>query len=126
MGAFALRINSFRIRELIFPSSYPEPYLMRSCRVGDVLVVPFVSWLTNNHGYYTDDVRGRHGKLVSTATSTANMRKESWSEEKGLNLLHQLEDILENDPLIDELGYIHPSQFSLLDAESDVLFPGGG
>ncbi|KAI9072735.1 hypothetical protein K1719_045298 [Acacia pycnantha] len=48
------------------------------------------------------------------------MRKESWSEEKGLNLLHQLEDILENDPLIDELGYIHPSQFSLLDAESGI------
>ncbi|KAI9072746.1 hypothetical protein K1719_045309 [Acacia pycnantha] len=48
------------------------------------------------------------------------MRKEPCSEEKGLNILHQLEDILENDPLIDELGYIHPSQFSLLNAESGI------
>ncbi|XP_054779866.1 uncharacterized protein LOC129287668 isoform X2 [Prosopis cineraria] len=59
------------------------------------------------------------------------MSKESCSEEKGLNLLHQLEDMLENDPLIDELGYIHPSQFSLLndelgiccDSSEEVLHP---
>ncbi|XP_028751322.1 protein prenyltransferase alpha subunit repeat-containing protein 1 isoform X2 [Neltuma alba] len=54
------------------------------------------------------------------ATRTANMSKESCSEEKGLNLLHQLEDIFENDPLIDEMGYIHPSQFSLLNDESGI------
>ncbi|XP_061362908.1 uncharacterized protein LOC133306602 isoform X2 [Gastrolobium bilobum] len=37
-----------------------------------------------------------------------------------MDLLHQLEDILESDALIDELGFIHPSQFSLLNKESGI------
>ncbi|KAK7292300.1 hypothetical protein RIF29_08078 [Crotalaria pallida] len=37
-----------------------------------------------------------------------------------VDLLQQLEDILESDPLIDELGFIHPSQFDLLNEESGI------
>ncbi|KAF7845053.1 Protein prenyltransferase alpha subunit repeat-containing protein 1 [Senna tora] len=48
------------------------------------------------------------------------MSEESYSEGKAVDLLHQLEDILESDPLIDELGYIHPSQFLLLYKESGI------
>ncbi|XP_019177448.1 PREDICTED: protein prenyltransferase alpha subunit repeat-containing protein 1-like isoform X2 [Ipomoea nil] len=33
------------------------------------------------------------------------------------NLLNQLEYILESDPLIDEIGFIHPSQFDVLNEE---------
>ncbi|XP_031502379.1 uncharacterized protein LOC116265708 isoform X4 [Nymphaea colorata] len=36
------------------------------------------------------------------------------SIEDGVNLLKQLEDILRTDPLIDELGFVHPSQFEQL------------
>ncbi|KAJ3703850.1 hypothetical protein LUZ61_007555 [Rhynchospora tenuis] len=35
------------------------------------------------------------------------------------DLLLQLEQILENDELIDEIGFIHPTQFSTLDTSSD-------
>ncbi|CAN6479477.1 unnamed protein product [Victoria cruziana] len=35
----------------------------------------------------------------------------TYSIEYGLDLLKQLEDILHTDPLIDELGFVHPSQF---------------
>ncbi|KAJ1439516.1 hypothetical protein SESBI_02458 [Sesbania bispinosa] len=45
---------------------------------------------------------------------------ESDSKGKAMDLLHQLEDILESDPLIDELGFIHPSQFSLLNEEAGI------
>ncbi|XP_009757301.1 uncharacterized protein [Nicotiana sylvestris] len=34
-----------------------------------------------------------------------------------LELLNQLEGILESDPLIDEIGFIHPSQFSALNED---------
>ncbi|MCE0481284.1 hypothetical protein HAX54_038935 [Datura stramonium] len=34
-----------------------------------------------------------------------------------LELLNQLEGILESDPLIDEIGFIHPSQFAALDED---------
>ncbi|RDX86806.1 hypothetical protein CR513_31818, partial [Mucuna pruriens] len=37
-----------------------------------------------------------------------------------MDLLHQSEDILEYDALIDELGFIHPSQFALLKEELDI------
>ncbi|KAL1360721.1 hypothetical protein HN51_006111 [Arachis hypogaea] len=40
--------------------------------------------------------------------------------EAGADLLQQLEDILESDPLIDEVGFIHPSQFDLLNEESGI------
>ncbi|KAF9601250.1 hypothetical protein IFM89_018360 [Coptis chinensis] len=41
-------------------------------------------------------------------------------ETNGLNLLKQLEHILESDTLIDEVGFIHPSQFAALnDGSSD-------
>ncbi|KEH17834.1 uncharacterized protein [Medicago truncatula] len=48
------------------------------------------------------------------------MSEESSLYGKATDLLHQLEDILESDALIDELGFIHPSQFSLLNEESGI------
>ncbi|KAL2328502.1 hypothetical protein Fmac_021929 [Flemingia macrophylla] len=48
------------------------------------------------------------------------MSEESDSKVEATDLLHQLEDILESDALIDELGFIHPSQFALLNEESDI------
>ncbi|XP_031115857.1 uncharacterized protein LOC116019701 isoform X2 [Ipomoea triloba] len=39
------------------------------------------------------------------------------SESIAWNLLNQLEYILESDPLIDEIGFIHPSQFDVLNEE---------
>ncbi|XP_004515362.1 uncharacterized protein [Cicer arietinum] len=48
------------------------------------------------------------------------MSEESNSYGKATDLLRQLEDILESDSLIDELGFIHPSQFSLLNEESGI------
>lgn len=48
------------------------------------------------------------------------MNEESNSYGNATGLLHQLEDILESDALIDELGFIHPSQFSLLNEESGI------
>ncbi|KAG4400706.1 hypothetical protein AAZX31_07G107500 [Glycine max] len=48
------------------------------------------------------------------------MSEESHSKVEAMDLLRQLEDILESDALIDELGFIHPSQFSLLKEESDI------
>lgn len=50
------------------------------------------------------------------------MSEESDSkvELEAMDLLNQLEDILESDALIDELGFIHPSQFALLNEESDI------
>lgn len=44
----------------------------------------------------------------------------SSSKEESFALLDELLVILECDPLIDELGFIHPSQFSLLNIESDA------
>ncbi|MED6193422.1 hypothetical protein PIB30_019348 [Stylosanthes scabra] len=38
----------------------------------------------------------------------------------GADLLKQLEDIFESDPLIDEVGFVHPSQFDLLNEESSI------
>ncbi|PSS05020.1 Protein prenyltransferase alpha subunit repeat-containing protein [Actinidia chinensis var. chinensis] len=37
------------------------------------------------------------------------------------DLLNQLEDILNSDPLIDEVGFIHPSQFITLNEEAGAL-----
>ncbi|XP_057458363.1 uncharacterized protein LOC130749092 [Lotus japonicus] len=48
------------------------------------------------------------------------MSEEFDSKGMAMDLLHQLEDILESDALIDELGFIHPSQFSVLNEESGV------
>ncbi|WJX41082.1 hypothetical protein P8452_28490 [Trifolium repens] len=48
------------------------------------------------------------------------MSEESNSYGNATDILHQLEDILESDALIDELGFIHPSQFSLLNEESGI------
>lgn len=48
------------------------------------------------------------------------MSEESDSKVEAMDLLRQLEDILESDALIDELGFIHPSQFPLLKEESDI------
>ncbi|KAK7401390.1 hypothetical protein VNO78_12824 [Psophocarpus tetragonolobus] len=50
----------------------------------------------------------------------ANMSEEFDSKGKAMDLLCQLEDILESDALIDELGFIHPSQFALLKEENDI------
>lgn len=46
------------------------------------------------------------------------MGKVSYPEEKALDLLKQLEHILESDPQIDEVGFIHPSQFVTLNEEA--------
>ncbi|KAK9175196.1 hypothetical protein WN944_027202 [Citrus x changshan-huyou] len=43
--------------------------------------------------------------------------ENSYSEAEALNLLAQLERILDLDPLIDEVGFIHPSQFATLKEE---------
>ncbi|KAG5532956.1 hypothetical protein RHGRI_027266 [Rhododendron griersonianum] len=40
------------------------------------------------------------------------------TEGNSLELLNQLEDILDSDPLIDEVGFIHPSQFVTLNREA--------
>ncbi|KAI4352730.1 hypothetical protein L6164_006951 [Bauhinia variegata] len=42
------------------------------------------------------------------------MSEESYSKGDTVDLLHELEDILESDPLIDEVGFIHPSQLLAL------------
>ncbi|GLT57815.1 hypothetical protein SLA2020_307620 [Shorea laevis] len=47
------------------------------------------------------------------------MRENTCTEEKAMDLLNQLEFILESDPLIDEVGFIHPSQFVTLSEETD-------
>ncbi|KAH9658925.1 protein prenylyltransferase superfamily protein [Citrus sinensis] len=44
-------------------------------------------------------------------------RENSYTEAEALNLLAQLERILDLDPLIDEVGFIHPSQFATLKEE---------
>lgn len=36
------------------------------------------------------------------------------------DLLNELERILDSDPLIDEVGFIHPSQFAALSEEADA------
>ncbi|XP_020870951.1 uncharacterized protein LOC9328609 isoform X2 [Arabidopsis lyrata subsp. lyrata] len=46
------------------------------------------------------------------------MRQGPCSEEDCFSLLKQFEHVLEADPLIDEVGFIHPSQFNLLDEEA--------
>ncbi|KAG5054890.1 hypothetical protein JHK85_007400 [Glycine max] len=48
------------------------------------------------------------------------MSEESHSNVEAMDLLRQFEDILEFDALIDELGFIHPSQFALLKEESYI------
>ncbi|KAK6911322.1 Protein prenyltransferase, alpha subunit [Dillenia turbinata] len=54
--------------------------------------------------------------------------QSSYSDQKGLNLLQELEYILDSDPLIDEVGFIHPSQFVALDhnGDDDLLQSEGG
>ncbi|CAH8254258.1 unnamed protein product [Arabidopsis lyrata] len=46
------------------------------------------------------------------------MRQGSCSEEGCFTLLKLFEHVLESDPLIDEVGFIHPSQFNMLDEEA--------
>ncbi|KAF3569477.1 hypothetical protein DY000_02013369 [Brassica cretica] len=46
------------------------------------------------------------------------MGQGSCSQEDCFNLLNLFEHVLESDPLIDEVGFIHPSQFTLLDKEA--------
>lgn len=43
-------------------------------------------------------------------------------EEDSLDLLGQFEDILDHDALIDEVGFIHPSQLLMLKKEADAVF----
>ncbi|XVF06412.1 hypothetical protein REPUB_Repub06bG0046400 [Reevesia pubescens] len=45
------------------------------------------------------------------------MKENAWDEKRAMDLLNQLEAILESDPLIDEIGFIHPSQFVTLSKE---------
>ncbi|XVF57111.1 hypothetical protein PTKIN_Ptkin06aG0177500 [Pterospermum kingtungense] len=45
------------------------------------------------------------------------MNENSWDENRAMDLLNQFEAILESDPLIDEVGFIHPSQFVTLSNE---------
>ncbi|XP_010550363.1 PREDICTED: uncharacterized protein LOC104821251 [Tarenaya hassleriana] len=46
------------------------------------------------------------------------MREGSCSEKGRFDLLNQLEHVLESDPRIDEVGFIHPTQFILLEQEA--------
>ncbi|KAG2302297.1 hypothetical protein Bca4012_060616 [Brassica carinata] len=46
------------------------------------------------------------------------MGQGSCSQEDCIDLLNQFEHVLESDPLIDEVGFIHPSQFTMLDKEA--------
>ncbi|CAH8289373.1 unnamed protein product [Eruca vesicaria subsp. sativa] len=46
------------------------------------------------------------------------MGQESCSQEDCFDLLNQFEHVLESDPLIDEVGFIHPSLFTILDKEA--------
>lgn len=46
------------------------------------------------------------------------MGQGSCSQEDSFDLLNQFEHVLDSDPLIDEVGFIHPSQFTMLDNES--------
>lgn len=41
------------------------------------------------------------------------------SKGNGFDLLDQFEHILDSDPLIDEVGFIHPSQFVILNKEAE-------
>ncbi|XP_030499714.2 uncharacterized protein LOC115715062 isoform X1 [Cannabis sativa] len=45
------------------------------------------------------------------------------NDQQALHLLNELELILESDPLIDEVGFIHPSQFDMLNEEACHLLP---
>ncbi|GLT58453.1 hypothetical protein SLA2020_313440 [Shorea laevis] len=51
------------------------------------------------------------------------MRENTCTEEKAMDLLNQLEFILESDPFIDEVGFMHPSQFVTLSEGADILLP---
>ncbi|CAN6971811.1 hypothetical protein IGI04_034860 [Brassica rapa subsp. trilocularis] len=46
------------------------------------------------------------------------MEQGSCSQEDCFDLLNQFEHVLQSDPLIDEVGFIHPSQFIMLDKEA--------
>ncbi|XP_020540328.1 uncharacterized protein LOC105647746 isoform X2 [Jatropha curcas] len=46
-------------------------------------------------------------------------KEDSISKMKDFDLLNQFELILESDPLIDEVGFIHPSQFATLRKEAE-------
>ncbi|GAB4855351.1 hypothetical protein Ancab_023972 [Ancistrocladus abbreviatus] len=47
------------------------------------------------------------------------------TEAEAIGLLKQLEDILERDPLIDEVGFIHPSQLLALNEEASPAHSSG-
>ncbi|KAF9670152.1 hypothetical protein SADUNF_Sadunf13G0038900 [Salix dunnii] len=56
---------------------------------------------------------------IKFPVNLAEMREESMiSKGNSLNLLDEFELILESDPLIDEVGFIHPSQFVTLNKEA--------
>ncbi|CAA0185791.1 unnamed protein product [Arabidopsis thaliana] len=46
------------------------------------------------------------------------MKQGPSSDDDCFSLLKQFEHVLESDPLIDEVGFIHPSQFTMLDKEA--------
>ncbi|KAL5990547.1 hypothetical protein ACLOJK_011449 [Asimina triloba] len=48
------------------------------------------------------------------------MAEVSCPERNASDLLEQMEQILDSDPLIDEVGFIHPSQFAALSGDSDI------
>ncbi|XP_022746632.1 protein prenyltransferase alpha subunit repeat-containing protein 1-like isoform X2 [Durio zibethinus] len=63
------------------------------------------------------DFRGKQTKRQNSELEIEKMNENSLDEEGAMDLLNQLEAILESDPLIDEVGFIHPSQFVMLSKE---------
>ncbi|GMH07825.1 hypothetical protein Nepgr_009665 [Nepenthes gracilis] len=62
---------------------------------------------------------GKSYEIANCEFNTIRMSGELHrTEEEALDLLDQLEDILERDPLIDEVGYIHPSLLLALNEEA--------
>ncbi|GAB2277631.1 hypothetical protein Dimus_012339 [Dionaea muscipula] len=48
------------------------------------------------------------------------------TEQEAFDLLNRLQDILERDPLIDEVGFIHPNQLLALSEDADAASPSPG
>ncbi|XVF42299.1 hypothetical protein PTKIN_Ptkin01aG0350200 [Pterospermum kingtungense] len=45
------------------------------------------------------------------------MNGNCWDEKRAMDPLNQLDAILESDPVIDDVGFIHPSRFVTLSKE---------
>ncbi|XP_022856438.1 uncharacterized protein LOC111377543 isoform X1 [Olea europaea var. sylvestris] len=60
--------------------------------------------------------------MATSNSNTQSLERQSRSSTPFIpvktDLLSQLENILESDPLIDEVGFIHPSQFAALNGEA--------